>query len=113
MNFRVEIQQEEDGRWIAEVVDLPGVLAYESTSKEAQARVQALALGVVADRLEHCEAVSVSPLRPHEPVVEHASPPCVGRASLYWMDRQANPGVLGYVSQTRPAIHSVVFVDPF
>jgi len=56
MNFRVEIEQEEDGRWIAEVVDLPGVLAYGSTSKEAQAKVQALALRVVADRLEHGEA---------------------------------------------------------
>jgi predicted RNase H-like HicB family nuclease len=49
-------QQEEDGRWIAEVVDLPRVLAYGSTSKEAQAKVQALALRVVADRLEHGEA---------------------------------------------------------
>jgi len=56
MNFRVEIEQEEDGRWIAEIVDLPGVLAYGSTSKEAQAKVQALALRVVADRLEHGEA---------------------------------------------------------
>ena len=56
MNFRVEIEQEEDGRWIAEVVDLPGVLTYGSTSKEAQAKVQALALRVVADRLEHGEA---------------------------------------------------------
>jgi len=56
MNFRVETEQEEDGRWLAEVVDLPGVLAYGSTSKEAQAKVQALALRVVADRLEHGEA---------------------------------------------------------
>jgi predicted RNase H-like HicB family nuclease len=56
MNFRVEIEQEEDGRWIAEVIDLPGVLAYGSTSDEAQAKVQALALRVVADRLEHGEA---------------------------------------------------------
>jgi predicted RNase H-like HicB family nuclease len=56
MNFRVEIEQEEDGRWIAEVVDLPGVMAYGNTSKEAQAKVQALALRVVADRLEHGEA---------------------------------------------------------
>lgn len=56
MKFRVEIEQEEDGRWIAEVVDLPGVLAYENTSEEAQAKVQALALRVVADRLEHGEA---------------------------------------------------------
>jgi predicted RNase H-like HicB family nuclease len=56
MKFRVEIEQEEDGRWIAEVVDLPGVLAYGNTSEEAQAKVQALALRVVADRLEHGEA---------------------------------------------------------
>jgi predicted RNase H-like HicB family nuclease len=56
MNFRVEIEQEDDGRWIAEVVDLPGVLAYGNTAEEAQAKVQALALRVVADRLEHGEA---------------------------------------------------------
>ena len=55
MKFRVEIEQEEDGRSIAEVVDLPGVLAYGNTSEEAQAKVQALALRVVADRLEHGE----------------------------------------------------------
>jgi predicted RNase H-like HicB family nuclease len=58
MNFRVEIEQEEDVRWIAEVVDLPGVRSYGSTSKEAQAKVQALTLRVVADRLEHGEADS-------------------------------------------------------
>ena len=56
MNFRLEIEQEEDGRWIAEGVDLPGVLAYGSTLKEAQAKLQALALHVVADRLEYGEA---------------------------------------------------------
>jgi len=56
MNFRVEIEQEEDDRWIAEVVDLRGVLAYGKTCEEAQGNVQALALRVVADRLEHGEA---------------------------------------------------------
>ncbi len=56
MTFLVEIEQEEDGRWIAEVVDLPGVLAYGTTPAEAKAKVQALALRVVADRLEHGEA---------------------------------------------------------
>ena len=56
MTFLVEIEQEEDGRWIAEVVDLPGVLAYGKTPAEAKAKVQALALRVVADRLEHGEA---------------------------------------------------------
>ena len=56
MNFRLEIEQEEDGRWIAEVMEPPGVLAYGNTPEEAKAKVQALALRVVADRLEHGEA---------------------------------------------------------
>lgn len=56
MRFIVEIEKEEDGRWIAEVPDLPGVLAYGKTPEEAKAKVQALALRVVADRLEHGEA---------------------------------------------------------
>jgi predicted RNase H-like HicB family nuclease len=56
MTFLVEIEQEEDGRWIAEVIDLPGVLAYGRTLEGAKAKVQALALRVVADRLEHGEA---------------------------------------------------------
>jgi predicted RNase H-like HicB family nuclease len=51
----VETEQEDDGRWIAEVVELPGVLAYGQTAEEATALVQALALRVVADRLEHGE----------------------------------------------------------
>ncbi len=58
MTFLVEIEQEEDGRWIAEVVDLPGALAYGKTPEEAKAKVQALALRVVADRLEQGEAGS-------------------------------------------------------
>ncbi len=56
LTFRVELEREDDGRWIAEVPDLPGVLAYGTTQDEAQARVQALALRVVAERLEHGEA---------------------------------------------------------
>jgi predicted RNase H-like HicB family nuclease len=54
--FRIELERETDGRWIAEVVELPGVLAYGSSQDDAIARVQALALRVVADRLEHEEA---------------------------------------------------------
>lgn len=54
--FSIEMEQEVDGRWIAEVVELPGVLAYGTTQDEAIAHVQALALRVVADRLEHDEA---------------------------------------------------------
>jgi predicted RNase H-like HicB family nuclease len=53
--FRIELERETDGRWIAEVVELPGVLAYGSSQDDAIARVQALALRVVADRLENEE----------------------------------------------------------
>lgn len=56
MIFKVELEQEEDGRWIAEVVELPGVLAYGRSPDDAQAKVQALALRVIAERLEHGEA---------------------------------------------------------
>ena len=56
MKFRVDVERETDGRWLAEVPELPGVLAYGTSASEAQARVQALALRVVADRLEHGEA---------------------------------------------------------
>ena len=55
MAYLIEIERETDGRWIAEVTDLPGVLAYGATQIEATARVQALALRVMADRLEHGE----------------------------------------------------------
>lgn len=57
MNFTIETEQEEDGRWLAEVLELPGVLVYGKTADEATAKVQALALRVLADRLEHGEAL--------------------------------------------------------
>jgi predicted RNase H-like HicB family nuclease len=53
MKFIVETEQEDDGRWIAEVIDLPGVLVYAQTCEEAINHVQALALRVLAERLEH------------------------------------------------------------
>ena len=55
MTLTVEYEQEEDGRWLAEVLELPGALAYGQTSEEAVAKAQALALRVLADRLEHGE----------------------------------------------------------
>ena len=55
MIFTLEYEQEEDGRWLAEVLELPGVLAYGQTSDKALAKAQALALRVLADRLEHGE----------------------------------------------------------
>ena len=59
MQFNVELEREDDGRWIAEVVDLPGVLVYGATRDKALAAAQALALRVLADRLEHDEAPAV------------------------------------------------------
>lgn len=56
VSFPIELDREEDGRWIAEIPDLPGVLCYGASRDEAIARVQALALRVLAERLEHAEA---------------------------------------------------------
>jgi len=55
--FIVEMEREEDGRWIAEVVALPGVMAYGDTREEALAKAEVLALRALADRLEHGEAI--------------------------------------------------------
>jgi predicted RNase H-like HicB family nuclease len=52
MKFTVELEQETDGRWIAEVTELPGTMTYGSTREEAMAKVQALALHVAAMRPE-------------------------------------------------------------
>ena len=54
--MRIEVDREEDGRWIAEVPDLPGVMVYGSTQGEAVAKAEALALRIIADRLDHGEA---------------------------------------------------------
>ena len=53
----IEVEREDDGRWIADVADLPGVLTYGQSREEAIERAQVLALRVLADRLEHGEAV--------------------------------------------------------
>jgi predicted RNase H-like HicB family nuclease len=55
MTFTIECEQESDGRWIAEVMELPGVLAYGVTVAEAMGKVKALALHVVADRIDYGE----------------------------------------------------------
>jgi predicted RNase H-like HicB family nuclease len=55
--FKIELEQEDDGRWLGEVPTLPGVMAYSSTRAQALAAVQALALRAMADRLEHGEAL--------------------------------------------------------
>ncbi len=60
MNFTLECEQEVDGRWIAEVPELPGVLAYGTSSADAMSKAEVLALRVIADQLENGEAEPVS-----------------------------------------------------
>ena len=55
--LRIEFDREDDGRWIAEIATLPGVMAYGASQNEARAKVEALALRTLADRLEHGEIV--------------------------------------------------------
>jgi predicted RNase H-like HicB family nuclease len=57
LNLTIEIEQEDDGRWIADVPAIPGVIVYGESRDEAVSRVQALALRVLADRLENGEPV--------------------------------------------------------
>ena len=63
--MRIEIEREADGRWIAEVPDLAGVMSYGKTRREAVAKAKALALRVLADRLEHGECMPTRTLAPH------------------------------------------------
>ena len=64
MNFTIECEEEADGRWLAEVPQLPGVLCYGRSADEAMAKAEALALRAMAERLEHGEsrpvAISIS-----------------------------------------------------
>lgn len=55
MKYNIQFEQEVDGRWIAEIDNLLGVLAYGATKEEATAKVEALALRVVAEKIEHGE----------------------------------------------------------
>ena len=57
MNFSIETEQEDDGRWIAEIPEIPGVMTYGRTLEDAILRVQALALRVLAERLDHGESI--------------------------------------------------------
>lgn len=59
MNLTLDVEQEDDGRWLAEVPELPGVLAYGSSAGEAMAKAEALAFRVLAERLELGEAFAV------------------------------------------------------
>ncbi len=55
--LRIEFEREDDGRWIAEISALPGVMAYGATRQEAQGKVEALALRTLADRIDRGEEV--------------------------------------------------------
>ncbi len=57
MDFILDFEQEDDGRWIAEITDLPGVMAYGTTPAQAGARAKALALRVLAERMEEEESL--------------------------------------------------------
>jgi predicted RNase H-like HicB family nuclease len=52
ITFSIEFEREEDGRWIAEIPDLPGVMCYGATKEEAEVQVQALALQVIAEQIK-------------------------------------------------------------
>jgi len=80
MNFTLECEREDDGRWLAEVPQLPGVLAYGASENEAMAKAEALALRVMAERHEHAEA---------KPMEIRLSLPAAAWAS----DLPARPGV--------------------
>lgn len=60
MDFTLECEQEGDGRWIAEVPELPGVVSYGDSAADAISRAEILALRVIAERLEHGESEPVS-----------------------------------------------------
>ena len=71
MTFAIEIEQEKDGRWIAEIPQIPGAMVYGRTREEAVSRVEAMALRVLAERIEHGETSPLIEqlfrLRRHEP----------------------------------------------
>ena len=60
MNFTIQNEREDDGRWLAEVPELPGVMAYGANAEEAMSKAEVLALRVIADRLEHGETRAVA-----------------------------------------------------
>lgn len=60
MNFNLECELEDDGRWLAEVAQLPGVLAYGTSANEAMAKAEVLALRVLAEQLEHGDTLPLN-----------------------------------------------------
>ena len=60
MQYTIEVDREDDGRWIAELQEIPGVMAYGASKDEAIKKAEALALRVIAEQIEHSEAAAVS-----------------------------------------------------
>ncbi len=59
MKFTVELEEEVDGRWIAEILELPGVMVYGDTRDEAEEKAKAMTLHVLADKIEHGETAGL------------------------------------------------------
>ena len=97
MNFTLECEREVDGRWLAEVCELPGALAYGNSADEAMVKAEVLALRVLPERLEHGE-VAQSRLvfrcpRPHEPMTVIQSQTRFCCTSQTWLATQAPVGL--------------------
>lgn len=89
MNFYIEFEQEDDGRWIAEIPEIPGVMAYGQTSMQAGEKAKALALRVLAERIETESALPVINhiqfTVSHESVASRSSLPRARRAAAHRM----------------------------
>ena len=90
--LKIEIEREQDGRWIGDVPELPGVLAYGSTEAEARAKTAALALRVIADVSNMASRHPLTPaisLLPHEWLASHQGRPSIASAHSPRMDHRA------------------------
>lgn len=106
MTFRIEVEQEEDGRWIAEILELAGAMADGPTRDDAVARANALALRVVVERLEHGELVRtlrISPSGLRDRLAEHSSRPVGRRTRADRMEHEAAIGLALDFETTRLA----------
>ena len=112
MNFTIEHEREDDGRWLAEVPEIPGALAYGATANEAMAKAEALALRVLAERLEHDEfgpqSISIAAplvrargLRPRPAVFSPHSSALAGRSSASRDLIRLSPVLVGLMSCSR------------
>jgi predicted RNase H-like HicB family nuclease len=98
MTFAIEIEQEKDGRWIAEIPQIPGAMVYGQTREEAVSRVEALALRVLAERIEHGETSlvieKVFQLQRHELMGARLGSQGSSGFAADWLDNQSALGGL-------------------